>query len=155
MLPVLSSGGASVSGPPEFTKYIGSALQLLGSHGNPAVLAVLGSWFQASASWRPSKCLCTGSDFLGWLRACVKGWRHCGQLSSRTRPKLSAPDFSKYFSWAYRGHPWFVPPPPRGPLESGPSNGVAKAVTKALSPTCLHPLQRSRFAVHLGLVRPS
>jgi len=38
-LRVLSSGGAPVRGRPESTKYIGSALQLLGSKWNHAVLA--------------------------------------------------------------------------------------------------------------------
>jgi len=50
-LPV--EGGAPVRGRPESTKYIGSALQLLGSQWRRAVLAVLGSWIQACFSMAP------------------------------------------------------------------------------------------------------
>ena len=46
-LRVLRSGGAPGSGRPESTKYIGCALQLLGSKWNRIVLAVLESWIHA------------------------------------------------------------------------------------------------------------
>ena len=66
---------------------------------------------------------------------------------------MGAVDFYKHFSCPYRVRPWFFAP--HGPLASGLSKCVAKAVTKALLSDSLYPLQCSVSGGLIGVVRPS
>jgi hypothetical protein len=81
--------------------------------------------------------------------------RSCALEASVVADRLwmGSVDFHKHFSSPYRARPWSVCPP--CPMASALSKCVANAVTKALLPDSLYPLQCSLSAGVLGVVRPS